>query len=161
MAKELDPNQIVEFLHWTLPVWQIAELAKGDPGDPIACMANTVLNNLQNTTHHPDFVEPNKPWEEWTDDEQRMYLENEKFFALRKIEGEWCGLLELATTRSICMGIERLTSFKYRWCFKNRDQALIELDKMTAIDQVPTLGTFVAHRHGFSQEPLWQPTYPQ
>ncbi len=57
---------------------------------------------------------------------------------VRQLEdGTWAGTVELIFTRAICTGISPL-SWAYRWCFEDKNRALIELAKLTSMDDTPT-----------------------
>jgi len=52
-------------------------------------------------------------------------------------DGTWAGTIELLFTRAICTGIAPLT-YAYRWCFEDKQRAVDELNKLTAMDDEPT-----------------------
>lgn len=96
----------------------------------------------------PNYEEPRKLFEDFTDEEKIAYFNNVlTVFKCRKLEdGTWIGLHELMFKRSICVGLGYNQIYQYRWCFKDRARAEIEADKFKKIDDIPELGSFVAHR---------------
>ena len=66
----------------------------------------------------------------------------------KKLEdGSWCALFKLATTWSVCTDITYHTSYAYRWCFRDKDEALYFLENIKEFDEVPTRRTsLVGHR---------------
>ncbi|AQT28746.1 hypothetical protein YOLOSWAG_274 [Erwinia phage vB_EamM_Yoloswag] len=74
------------------------------------------------------------------------------FVKVRKLEdGEWIGIYRLAYTWSVCCGIGEVTSFKYRWCFENREEAEYMFANCVDFDDEPDVDhrhTLVGHRYG-------------
>lgn len=116
--------------------------------------AVTQRNMKKHCVNHPDWVEPDGDFEEWSDADKKAFFENSYYHHVRKLaDGTWAGILELAYTAAICTDLNDDSQFHYRWCFKDRDMAITELDKMQSYDTIPTLGSFVAHRS--VGKPLW------
>lgn len=74
------------------------------------------------------------------------------FVKVRKLEdGEWIGIYRLAYTWSVCCGIGEITSYKYRWCFEQREQAEYMFANMVDFDEEPSeqhRSSLVGHRYG-------------
>lgn len=86
-----------------------------------------------------------------TDEEVEQFLLSQGFMQVRKLEdGEWIGLLQLAFTLSVCMGIEDITPFKYRWCFANPLHAFKFFNLAEDYDEIPCeeyQQSLKGHRH--------------
>lgn len=95
-------------------------------------------------------------FENKTDEEVEKFLLEQGFMQVRKLEdGEWIGLLPLAFSLSVCMGIEEITPFKYRWCFGNPIHAFKFFNLAEDYDEIPCTEyqeSLVGHRH--QSEPL-------
>lgn len=54
-------------------------------------------------------------------------------------DGTWAGTTDLIFTRAICTGIDpHFGTWAYRWCFEDRERALLELEKLEQMDDTPT-----------------------
>lgn len=74
------------------------------------------------------------------------------FIKVRKLDdGEWIGLYKLAYTWSVCCGIGEITSFKYRWCFEDREEAEYMLATLESYDDPP----HEDHRHSLRGHRYW------
>ncbi|HCU0313187.1 TPA: hypothetical protein OUE34_005267 [Klebsiella pneumoniae] len=70
--------------------------------------------------------------------EVENFLFGQGFIKVRKIDdGSWIGILPLAYTTSVCMDIEEITPFRYRWCFANPVEALYLFDTATEFYEIP------------------------
>lgn len=47
------------------------------------------------------------------------------------------GTIELMFTRAICTGLNHV-GYAYRWCFEDKERALVELAKLQDMDDEPT-----------------------
>lgn len=85
-----------------------------------------------------------------TDTEIESFLHAQGFTACRKLDdGDWVGILKLATTWSVCNGINALAPFMYRWCFRDIDEAINFYNIVEEVDDVPEEGnrkSLVGHR---------------
>lgn len=86
-----------------------------------------------------------------TDEQIKKFLNEQNFLCVRKLpDGEWIGILKLAYTFSVCMGIEDITPFKYRWCFQNPEHAKEFYDNAVEYDEIPNAElqkSLKGHRH--------------
>jgi hypothetical protein len=57
--------------------------------------------------------------------------------AKRLADGTYVGVLQLAFTVAICIGVDRYTSFKRRYCFSDLSQCLAEFENITTKDCEP------------------------
>lgn len=92
---------------------------------------------------------------EWSDEQIVKYLvEDNHFLAVRKLKsGEWIGLLKLAFTLSVCMEIQEISCFTYRWCFEDPDEAIHFFVNAKEFDEVPTKRTSL-RGHRYARAPL-------
>lgn len=92
-----------------------------------------------------------KPFDNKTDEEIEAFLLAQHFICVRKLDdGEWIGLHRLAYTMSVCMGIEDISPFKYRWCFSDTDVAKDFYDNAVEYDEIPNeqqQAFLKGHRH--------------
>lgn len=66
------------------------------------------------------------------------FLVSEGYINPKKLQdGEWVAIMPLAFTTSVCCGIEEITPYKYRWCFKDPAEAYHFLDNIKDFDEVP------------------------
>lgn len=73
------------------------------------------------------------------DRDMLAFLSEEGFINPKKLDdGEWVAIMKLAFTVSVCCGIGRFTAFKYRWCFKDPQEAFYFLENIKDFDEVPT-----------------------
>lgn len=73
-----------------------------------------------------------------SDDEFVKFCLENGFISVRKLEdGEWVGLFPLLFTMSVCTGIEQITPFKYRWCFKDISEAENFYNTLMEYDEIP------------------------
>lgn len=77
------------------------------------------------------------------------FLKNQGYMSIKQLEdGEWVALLPMMFSLSVCCGISALTAFKYRWCFKNPDDAKEFYASMVEFDDIPTkTDSLVGHRY--------------
>jgi hypothetical protein len=74
------------------------------------------------------------------EDPTRMipYMESEGFTEVRQLEdGSWIGIYPLFTTWSVCLDVTKDTSYGYRWCFKDYDEALYFARTVKEFDEIP------------------------
>lgn len=90
------------------------------------------------------------------DDKDMMaFLSKEGFINPKKLDdGEWVAIMQLAFTVSVCCGIERLTAYKYRWCFKDPQEAFYFLENIKDFDEVPTRRASLKG-HRYMDNPLY------
>lgn len=65
------------------------------------------------------------------------YLKNNRIENIRYVDGAWCGLQQLAFTWSVCCDVTINSTFAYRWCFEDKEEALFFLNTMASFDDVP------------------------
>lgn len=98
----------------------------------------------------PSVINPQ--FDGMTDKEVESFLADNNFIMWRKLEdGEWIGLFRLAYTWSVCCGVERITQYKYRWCFESLEEATYMFDNCKDYDDEPEVDhrqTLVGHRYG-------------
>lgn len=74
-----------------------------------------------------------------SDDEIIAYLEDLGYEHIRKLEdGEWVLIMPLLFTVSVCCGVGKTTSYKYRWCFKDPKEARYFFKNCKTYDEIPT-----------------------
>lgn len=81
-------------------------------------------------------------------DEQQELVEylRPQYDNLRVLDdGTIVATLELLYTRAIFIGLNRY-GYEKRFCFKNRDLAMVELAKLKTGEDEPQSGTYVARR---------------
>ncbi|HAT1642304.1 TPA: hypothetical protein I8Y18_003466 [Raoultella ornithinolytica] len=89
-----------------------------------------------------------------TDTEVEEFLLSQGFTRVRKIkDGSWIGILPLAFTTSVCMDIEDITPFRYRWCFSDPDEAKYLFDTAKEFDEIPVKRDSLKG-HRYRGEPL-------
>lgn len=94
------------------------------------------------TNYSPDFPGMTK-------EEIDQYLRENQFMMWRQLEsGEYIGILPLMFTFSVCMQIERISPYAYRWCFQDFAEALHFYETAKEFDEVPTVRTSLkGHRY--------------
>lgn len=95
------------------------------------------------------MIHPRDTFDHLSDKEVIAFLKENRFSHMRKLPGgEWCALMRLAYTWSVCMDITPYTAFRYRWCFEDIGEALYFLSTAEDYDEVPTLKeTLKGHRY--------------
>mgnify|MGYP006961050029 CR=1 FL=1 len=91
-----------------------------------------------------------------SDEQVETYLIEEcDFIKVRKLEsGEWIGILKLMFTTSVCMDIDYMTPYVYRWCFENKEEAEFFFENAKEYDEVPVKReSLKGHRYN-RDEPL-------
>lgn len=90
-------------------------------------------------------------FEGMTDAEIKQFILSQGFIQTRKLpDGSWIGLLRLAFSMSVCVGIGRIQSFTYRWCFNDNISAQIFYASCEHLKEVPNEDlhdSLVGHRH--------------
>lgn len=95
-------------------------------------------------------------FEDWPEEKVLAFMKENHFQLPRKLAGgEWCALLRLAFTWSICTDVTPYTPFKYRWCFEDKDEALYFLKTMEDYDEVPVRKTSL-RGHRYKTAPLYR-----
>lgn len=74
-----------------------------------------------------------------TDEQVEKYLIDDcDFIKVRKLEsGEWIGILKLIFTTSVCMDIDYITPYVYRWCFEDKEEAELFFETAKEYDEIP------------------------
>lgn len=89
-----------------------------------------------------------------TTEEMRDFLLQNNFMRVRQLEdGSWIGTMKLMFTTSVCMDIDELSPFRYRWCFADPEEANHFFDTAVDFDEVPTRRTSLKG-HRYRGEPL-------
>jgi len=89
-----------------------------------------------------------------SDSEIKAWIEASHYIMPRKLDdGSWVAITKLAYTWAVCVDMDEVTAYRYRWCFKDFGEAIYFLSTMVDFDEVPT------HRkslkgHRYSGEPL-------
>ena len=89
------------------------------------------------------------------EDPNRMipYMESEGFTEVRQLEdGSWIGIYPLFATWSVCLDVTKDTSYGYRWCFKDPEEAFYFCDNIKEFDEIPEHSTSL-QGHRFAREP--------
>lgn len=91
------------------------------------------------------------PFRDMSDEEIVEFLKSQGFIDVRKLpDGHWIGLLRLAFSMSVCVGIGYTESFTYRWCFNDNISATIFYSSATHLKEIPNEDlhdSIVGHRH--------------
>jgi hypothetical protein len=78
-----------------------------------------------------------KPLPEMDDDKFRLFLIENEYQAARKLpDGTWAGLIRLAFTTGLCIGLTD-TGWTRRFCYENLTDALGALQDLQAWDDEP------------------------
>ena len=90
--------------------------------------------------------------ESMTDAEiEKWLVEESNFHCVRKLpDGEWIGIISLAYSLAVCVGIEYVSIMKYRWCFGDAAAARIFYSTATHLKEIPNeelQQSLVGHRH--------------
>lgn len=82
-------------------------------------------------------TEPPMSVDEWND--LRRWLVNEGgFLAVRQLrDGSVAGLLRLMTTLAICLGVSRQCPYERRFCFVDRELAVLRFGELQSEDDTP------------------------
>ncbi|EPO4282072.1 hypothetical protein ACUARP_004551 [Klebsiella pneumoniae] len=86
--------------------------------------------------------------------EMHSFLLQQGFLRVRQLaDDSWIGILQLAFTTSVCMDIDEVTPFRYRWCFADPAEANHFFETAVDYDEVPAKrSTLKGHR--YRGEPL-------
>lgn len=87
-----------------------------------------------------------------TDEEVEAWLKNESnFHCVRRLpDGEWIGIISLAFSLAVCVGITKMEIMKYRWCFSDSAAARKFYETATHLKEIPDeelQQSLVGHRH--------------
>ncbi len=74
-------------------------------------------------------------------------------------DGSWVAISKLAYTWAVCVDMDAVTAYRYRWCFADFSEALYFLNTMTDFDEVPTRRESLKG-HRYSGEPLLVEHWP-
>lgn len=73
------------------------------------------------------------------DPEFKNFLLDQGFLSPRRLDdGEWVAMLPLMFTMSVCCGIGEHHTYRYRWCFGDREEAELFLAELVDFDDIPT-----------------------
>lgn len=76
------------------------------------------------------------------------------FMKVRQLaDGSWIGVMRLMFTYSVCMDIDEVTPFRYRWCFQDKAEADYFFETAVDFDEVPTRRVSLKG-HRYRGEPL-------
>ena len=101
-----------------------------------------------------NIEEFNNPFRNLSQQEIDLFLMRNGFSRWRQLEsGEYIGLRSLMFTWAVCMDIRIDQVFSYRWCFKDKDEAIYFFDTAKEIDEVPSLRTSLKG-HRYIDKPL-------
>ena len=95
-----------------------------------------------------------------TDEEIITWLEGQHYISPRKLDdGSWVAISRLAYTWSVCVDMDEVTAYRYRWCFKDMFEALHFLATIKEFDELPVKrDSLVGHR--YSGNPLLVEHWP-
>ena len=84
------------------------------------------------------------------EDDFKAFLAKEGYTAFKKLpDGEWAAIMPLVFSTSVCCGIDYISPFKYRWCFKKPSDALDFFNGLKEFDDIPdNQEGLVGHRYG-------------
>lgn len=89
-----------------------------------------------------------------TPEEMREFLLQQGFLRVRQLaDDSWIGVLRLAFTTSVCMDIDEVTPFRYRWCFSDPAEANHFFESAVDYDEVPIKRKSLKG-HRYRDEPL-------
>lgn len=89
-----------------------------------------------------------------TPEEMREFLLQQGFLRVRQLaDDSWIGVLKLAFTTSVCMDIDEVSPFRYRWCFADPNEAHHFFETAVDYDEVPTKRDSLKG-HRYRGEPL-------
>ncbi|HGV4939764.1 TPA: hypothetical protein ACNHBH_002515 [Klebsiella pneumoniae] len=89
-----------------------------------------------------------------TPEEMHEYLLQQGFLRVRQLaDDSWIGVLKLAFTTSVCMDIDEVSPFRYRWCFSDPSEAHHFFETAVDYDEVPTKRDSLKG-HRYRGEPL-------
>lgn len=87
-------------------------------------------------------------------EEMRNYLLNNGFSRVRQLDDDtWVGILKLAFTTSVCIDIEEVSPFRYRWCFQDPAEAVYFFETVKDYREIPTRRESL-RGHRYRGEPL-------
>lgn len=98
-------------------------------------------------------------FDDWPDEKVKDYLIGlNNMLAFRRLEdNSVVDVALLMTTISICTGVEPLSPFKYRWCFRDAEEAKYFYQNVKEFDEIPSLEhrkSLVGHRYHQETGPL-------
>lgn len=84
------------------------------------------------------------------EDDFKAFLAKEGYTVFKKLpDGEWVAIMPLAFSTSVCCGIDYISPFKYRWCFKKPSDAVDFYNELKEFDEIPdNQEGLVGHRYG-------------
>lgn len=78
-------------------------------------------------------------WPGLNENEILKFLEDNRYLKARKIkDGSWAAIFPLAYTWSVCTDITKRSTYAYRWCFKDPEEAIFFLERIEEFDEIPT-----------------------
>ncbi|HBM2881016.1 TPA: hypothetical protein LVL09_004838 [Klebsiella oxytoca] len=87
-------------------------------------------------------------------EKMRNFLLDNGFSKVRQLEdGTWVGVLKLAYTTSVCVDIEEISPFRYRWCFENPAEADYFFETVKDYREIPARRESL-RGHRYRDEPL-------
>lgn len=89
-----------------------------------------------------------------SDKEIISWLEGNHYISPRKLDdGSWVALHRLMYTWSVCVDMDEVTAYRYRWCFDDLIEATHFLSTIKDFDEVPVKRKSLKG-HRYSGEPL-------
>lgn len=84
-----------------------------------------------------------------TPEQVAAFLKEQHFTHHRQLEdGSWIGVHRLITTWAVFMDIDLVTTFRYRWCFRDPAEALYFFETAKDFDEIPEVrNSLVGHRY--------------
>jgi hypothetical protein len=77
-------------------------------------------------------------------DELRVFLEEQRYFNVRYIDGGYIGLIRLLYTTALCIDLHRY-GYETRFCYQDRARAVDACNALQSIDDLPLPG-YIARR---------------
>ena len=96
-------------------------------------------------------------FERWPAEERDAFFRDNLYIPPRQLaDGDWAGIVRLAFTWSVCMGITPSMPFTYRWCFEDKAEAEFFLATAQDVDEIPVRKTSLKGHRYTSREPLYR-----
>ena len=97
---------------------------------------------------------------ESTDEEIIAWLKRQNYIGPRKLDdGTWVAINKLMYTWSVCVDMDEVTAYRYRWCFEDINEARHFLATIKEFDEVPVRRNSLKG-HRYSGVPLLEEHWP-
>lgn len=89
-----------------------------------------------------------------SDNEIKAWIEANHYLMPRKLDdGSWVAISRLMYTWAVCVDMDEVTAYRYRWCFGDITEALHFLSTIKEFDEVPVRRKSLKG-HRYSGDPL-------